>query len=171
MERKYKLTLNKLNKLPMDGTLVIVVDSLSKVQKWVKDIKPHLKGYVLMGQGHRIYFPAFRTCIKFVTIGTLFILGNMFFTDKEVDLHESRGSSVLSDKDVNPFIVIDLHDVPDHEFGEFISSEDAMLAFELIAIKRGLKGESTAYNTYKPTEMPVEFLKHFSNVGVEDKAS
>ena len=145
MEKKYKLTLKKLSKLPMDGTLLVVVDDLKDVSRWVKDLTPHLKGYVLMGQEQRIYFPLFRSCIKFVTIGTLFMLGNMFVTDEEANLLELRGLSVLEEKDVDPLIVLDLSDVPDHEFGQFTSSNDAMLTFEFIAIKRGMRGISTAY--------------------------
>lgn len=143
---KYEILIKKLNALPPDATLVVVVDSLSKVQGFVKELLPMLKGYTLMGQEHRIYFSMHRTCIKFVTIGTLFILGNLFITgDKEIDSYSKKNLDILEDKDVNPLIVLDVKEIPDHEFGTFVSINDAMATFELLNLKKVVSGESTSY--------------------------
>lgn len=143
---KYEILIKKLNALPPNATLVVVVDSLSKVQDFVKELLPMLKGYTLMGQEHRIYFSMHRTCIKFVTIGTLFILGNLFITgDKEIDSYAKKSLDILEDKDVNPLIVLDVKEIPDHEFGTFVSINDAMATFELLNINKVVKGEATAY--------------------------
>lgn len=141
LEKKYQMTLDKINALPLHGTLVIMVDSLSKTSQFVKDLTPHLKGVIFFGNEQRMYFPLFERNVKFATLTTIEMLPLMFITEDEAKLDDA-----LTAIDINPRILLDLEEIPDHDFGGFVNVEDVLWTLELLRKRRQAQGKPVDYS-------------------------